>query len=199
MRFSFFLKQKTIALGFFFVTKKHLMFRSLRNKMGRRALRQWLHSATRQRAAHTLESAKSIGLLFDANHEKTRRDCLEWAKRLEKSGKKVHLLGYFDLPKPPAEAPGFDYFFLKELAFDLRPKSGKAAAFVAQKLDLLLCIDFDAHLAVEWVAAMSPAAMKIGVATEQPNDFDLQLDTPAERGVPFFVEQLERYLVVIKR
>jgi hypothetical protein len=39
--------------------------------------------------------------------------------------------------------------------------------------------------------------MKIGFATEQPNDLDLQLETPPEKGIRHFTEQLERYLDTI--
>jgi hypothetical protein len=36
--------------------------------------------------------------------------------------------------------------------------------------------------------------MKIGTTTSVPHDFDMVLETPAEKGIRFFVDQLDLYL-----
>lgn len=36
--------------------------------------------------------------------------------------------------------------------------------------------------------------MKVGYATGRPNDLDLQLETPDDKGLPFFIAQLHLYL-----
>jgi hypothetical protein len=174
------------------------MFRQLRQNMGLRALSAWLKTAKCQRKVHTLATARTIGLVFDASADAVRRESTEWAKQLEKEGKKVQLLGYLDQPKPPATAPEFDYFFEKELAWDLRAKSPKALAFEKEAFDMLLCINPNGHLPIAWVAAQSKAAMKIGMVTELPNDLDMQVDTPADKGVKYFAEQLRQYLTSIR-
>jgi len=171
------------------------MLESIRIAFFRRALRNLLATQKRQRATHTPASARSIGLLFDATSEQFRKEALEYGKKLEKSGKKVQLLGFYNVKQPPAEA-GFDFFTLKELNWwtFIPVKSEKAMAFAKEKLDLLVCLNPENRPALDWIAATSPAAMKIGPANELPNDFDLQLDIPQGKGPQYFTEQMHQYL-----
>lgn len=169
------------------------MLEKFRLALFRNALRRNLTNQERRRKTHTLESARTVGILFDASADKNRREVLDFAKNLEKSGKKVRLLGFFAEKKLP-ENLSFDCFGLKDLTFSLQPKSEKALAFAKEKFDLLLCLNPDKQAAVEWVAVQSQAAMKIGYATELPDDYDLQLEIPADKSLRFFVEQLELYL-----
>jgi hypothetical protein len=169
------------------------MLTKLRQFLFLNALRQALAAQTRKRKTFTVETAGTIGILFDASKEKTRRDVLDYAKQLEKKGKKVRLFGFFD-DKQIHEGTGFEHFTLKETNWRGIPKSEKAAAFAKEKFDLLLSFNSGEVPALEWLAVGSQAAMKIGPATERPNDFDVQLETPEAKGIPYFTEQLHHYL-----
>ncbi len=158
-----------------------------------KALRALLASQHRKRQTHTLDSARHIGILFDASSQTIRQEVGEFAKKLEKAGKKVRMLGFFNSNNLP-EAHTFDAFTLKESNWQGLPKSEKAATFSKEKFDLLLSFNPDETPQLEWLAAASPAAMKIGLATQHPNDFDIQLETPEGKGLHFFAEQLDIYL-----
>lgn len=170
------------------------MFSPLRKFLFNKALRNLLNTQKRARRPHTLESARSIGVLFDATSETARNESLEFAKKLEKQGKKVSTLGFFNL-KPAPENGLFDSFGAKEVSsWNGQPTSPKADAFAKQTFDVLLTLNPDELPALEWVAAQSQAAFKIGFATGRPNDFDIQLETPEGKGVRYFTEQLGHYL-----
>lgn len=175
------------------------MFAPLRVFLFRKALREMLASQKRSRQVHTLDSARSIGLLFDASSETARKESLDFAASLEKQGKKVTKLGFFN-EKQVAGAFAFDYFTLKETTWTGQPKSEKAAVFAQDKFDLLLTLNPDELPSLEWIAAQSKAAFKIGFATSRPNDFDIQLETPEGKGIRYFTEQLALYLgkIVLK-
>jgi len=175
------------------------MLAPIRDLLFKKALRGVLASQKRTRQVHTLESARSIGLLFDAGSEKARKESLEFVYQLEKQGKKVTVLGYFD-SKQGTENPSFDAFTTKETTWTGRPKSEKAQAFAREKFDLLLTLNPDEQTPLEWLAATSQAAFKVGFATHRPNDFDVQLETPEGKGIRYFTEQLAVYLgkIVLK-
>jgi hypothetical protein len=168
------------------------MFNKIKAAFFDRALRNYLTGSNRKRTVHTLDSAQSVGLLFDATEEPKRHEAVECAKNLEKSGKRVRLLGFFN-QKQPASTTQFDGFTLGEVSWNWTPKSDKALAFAQQTFDLLLCFNPSECAPMEWVAAHSKASMKTGVATERPNDFDLQLEIPTGKGLPYFIEQLQVY------
>ncbi len=174
------------------------MLTNIRQYFFLRNLRYLLAAPRRTRRVHTLETARTVGLLFDATAEKVRKEVLDYARILEKKGKKVQLLGYFDTKQPPMPAPDFAFFFKKETTWTGQPKSEKAAQFAQEKLDLLLALNPDDLPPLTWLAAQSAAAMKIGFATQQPHDLDVQLETPPEKGIRYFAEQLELYLGKIK-
>jgi hypothetical protein len=168
------------------------MLERLRSNLFLKSLRHIVANQARKRVFHSFDSARSVGLLFDATDERLRREVLDFAAACRKKGQQVRLLGFWNAPQ--ATETGFDAFTAKELSFAGQPKSEKALTFGRTALDLLICFNFHQHKALEWLAASSPAAMKIGVATDQPNDYDLQLEIPAEKRASFFVEQLRHYL-----
>lgn len=170
------------------------MLERIRNAIARKNLRRAVAAQSRRRRAHTLESARVIGILFDATPERNRREVLEFAKNLEKQGKKVSLLGFINDKKQAAGEQPFSFFTPKELRWNGQINSEKALAFGAQKFDLLLSLNPDGLLPLHLLAAQSPAAMKVGFVTATSNDYDMLLEIPADKGLRFFVEQLELYL-----
>ncbi len=169
------------------------MLERIRFAFFKRALRRALAFLKRQRRTHTLRSARTIGLLFDAANPKNQREIVEFAKSLEKNGKQVRLLGYFATRETPGQHP-FDYFYKKETNWTGQPKSEKALAFTGEKFDLLISLNPADERPLEWISQLSPAAMKIGLVTEHPHDYDMQLEIPADKGFAFFAEQLHLYL-----
>ena len=158
-----------------------------------RALRRALADRRRLRKTYTLQSARTIGLLFDATVEKTRQEVKEYVRELEKSGKHVRLLGYFKTKQLPGQQL-FDFFFQQETTWTGQPRSEKATAFSQEKFDLLLCFNPADERPLEWLSTLSLAAMKIGLATDRPHELDIQLEIPVHKGIRYFAEQLHLYL-----
>ena len=169
------------------------MLEKIRSALFKKNLRRALSTHKRQRKSHTLESARTVNILFDATLEKHKDETLEFARNLEKKGKKVQLLAYVKVKQPPTNL-AFDFFFQKELTWTGIPKSAKALAFIGEKPDLLLCFNPADEAPLAWLSAQSQAAMKIGFVTDYANDFDMILEIPAEKGIRYFTEQLHQYL-----
>lgn len=169
------------------------MLEQIRSALFKKNLRRTLATLKRIRKSHTLESARTIGILFDATLEKNKQETIEFARNLEKKGKKVQLLGYVKVKQAPTGL-SFDFFFQKELDWIGTPKNEKALAFAKEKFDLLICLNPADEAPLAWLAIHSEAAMKTGFITEYPNDFDMILEIPAEKGIRYFTEQLHLYL-----
>lgn len=170
------------------------MLTNLRTALLRRSIRQMLANHLRRRKTHTIQSARSIGILFDATEEKDRKEVLQWAHTLEEDQrKKVRLLGFVD-SKQPLGQTHFPQFTQKDLRWNGQPTGEGVDKFLNESLDLLLCLNKNQVLSMTWIAIAAKASMKIGTETTAPHDFDLVLETPAAKGVRFFVDQLEFYL-----
>lgn len=169
------------------------MLEFIRIAFYKKSLRKLLETQKRRRLSHNLDSAKTIAILFDATTEKTRREIKEYAEELEDKGKKVRLFGYFSIKQPPEGHP-FGFFTKQDTTWAGVPKGDKALAFAAEKPDILIYMNPEPCEPLEWLAAASQAAMKVGFAMEKPNDFDLLLETPANKDLHYFTEQLHLYL-----
>ena len=168
------------------------MLESIRIAFFKNALRA-LSSKQRKRKLYTTQSAQTIGLLFDATAEKDWKVLSAFGKLLEKDGKKVQLLGFFQAKQTP-ETLGFEGFSLKETDWTRKPKSEKVDRFVKAPLDLLICYNPANLPTLAWVALAANASMKIGTAGQFTNDFDLQLEIPENKGPQYFIEQMHLYL-----
>ena len=169
------------------------MLEAIRAALLQRSMRKALATQKRRRKTNTLESAQTIGILFDATEEKDRKEVLHFAHVLEEQGKKVRLLGFVDMRKPLGQTL-FPQFTQREFRWTGQPCSEAIRLFADERFDLMLCLNARQVLHLERVAVVSQAAMKVGTYTENPNDLDMLLETPAEKGVQFFVDQLDLYL-----
>lgn len=170
------------------------MFDSLRLRFAQQGLRRLAQGTGRVRRIHTLKTANFIQIIFDATDERIAREVLEWTRELERLGKKVQLLGYFNLPKAPEAPPSFDFFFKKELNWNFSPKSQKVDSFLKEVPDLLVGINPGGVVAVDWAVLQSKAGMKVGMVSAYPNDLDVQIELPEGAGVKKFVSDLGHYL-----
>jgi len=170
------------------------MLEKLRTFFLKRLLHRTLAEQNRKRKVHTIQSARAIAIIFDATEEKDRKDVLALMEMFqEEQRKKVRLLGFVD-DKQPLGQTQFPQFTPKDLKWNGKLVSEAVDTFLADNPDLLLCLNKNQVLSMAWVAAASKAAMKIGSAATPPHDFDMVLETPAEKGVRFFMDQLELYL-----
>lgn len=170
------------------------MFDSLRHRFAQQGLRRLAHASGRKRRVHTLDTANFIEIVFDATEDGVRKDVVDWSRELEKAGKQVKILGYYDLPKAPEASQPFDFYFKRELNWNLSSKSLKVAALLKGSPDLLVSINPRGLLAIEWVVLQSKAGMKVGMISTHPNDLDIQIDLPVGSGVKKFVSELRHYL-----
>ncbi|MFZ4633060.1 MAG: DUF6913 domain-containing protein [Saprospiraceae bacterium] len=156
-------------------------------------LRRLANNPTRKRQTHSLRTARSLALVFDATENQYRQEVLNWAREQEKSGKSIQLLGYFDARQPP-EDPGFPFFSKKNRSLNGSWKNTPLDAFADFAPDLLIVLNPKDRLPLIYAAVRSNAAMKVGAPSEWTNDFDLLLETPGHKNLSFFLDQLHFYL-----
>lgn len=171
------------------------MLTKLRTLFFPRLLRNTLAAQRRRRKAHTIDSAQTIGVLFDASVEPDRIDVLHFEQTLKAMlpRKKVRLLGFVDSDHLLGQTL-FPQFTQKDLRWNGKPAGAAIDTFISEPFDLLVCLNNRDIPGLAWAAAAAEASMKIGTPTKLPHDYDMILETPADKGIQFFVDQLELYL-----
>ncbi len=171
------------------------MLNQVRAVLLRRSLHRLVESPRRRRRPHTLETARSVGLLFDASEEETRKVIALWAEGFieREPRKRLQVLGFVDDEHRVGQTR-FPQFTAKDVRWHGQIGGPAVERFLEQTPDLLLCFNPLQCLPIQWVAAASKAGMKIGSTALEPHDFDFIVETPPEKGAQFFLRELDFYL-----
>ncbi len=171
------------------------MFERLRTALLQRSLRRLVEHSKRRRYPYTLQTARSVALLFDASEEETRKIITLWAEGFaeREPRKRLLLLGFVDDEHVVGQTR-FPQFTSKEIRWNGQPAGAAVERFLEETPDLLLCFNPRQLMPIQWVAAASKANMKIGNVNVQPNDFDFILETPPEKDAYFFLREVAFYL-----
>lgn len=170
--------------------------RKLKNwqdQLRERFLQKTLRRQQHQRRPVPFENARSVGLIFDATEQKSRDIVLPFAEKIKKEGKDVQLIGYFD-NKLDTSSFTFKGFNKKDLDFLGRPKKLVLDNYVAQSFDVLICIYEKNCPAIEFIAALSDAHLRIGPYTEKIYCYDLFIDTSKDKSIQHFLKEVDFYL-----
>lgn len=159
----------------------------------KKQLKKTIAATKRTRSTHNFWTARTVAIFFDAEKMTDRTNAANFARALEKEGKKVRLLGYFHQNKLETQ-PTFEFFLKKNTSILGEPKAENAIKFSKEKFDLLLVFNPLERWAIEHLAAATTAAMKIGTLSTLPNNFDFMLEMPQNTTFQTFLEQLDIYL-----
>lgn len=170
------------------------MIQQIKMYFHRKSFNQLLKARPKRlRSLVNLDSAKMIGVLFQATELSERTVVMQFAKQLRENGKHVKLLGYFDTPQHDTNFT-FHYFNVKQVDWANRPKADSVNEFLEHDFDLLITAQTRTDLVSEYIAGLTNAALKVGPCTENNQCYDLMIDTPANTQLQHFIDQLERLL-----
>lgn len=170
---------------------------SVQEAAHRRHLQQALQRRV-QRQPKNLRHIKTVGILVDLTHEPLVHQgaALTYARQLQSIQKEVHILGYCDEVKLP-ENLQIDAFCRKERTFSLLPKYPAAVQFMATPFDVLIGLHFEANLILEYMAAVSPAHLRVGYFREECDEvYDLMVKSPLHQPAAF-LERVHNYLNIL--
>lgn len=166
--------------------------------MYHRALRAGIGRSKRAGSGRkvNLDNARSVAILFDATTVDERKVVTDFAKQLRDRKTSVRMLGYFtnNIGESTFSFPAFS---TKDLNwYGLPLKSKDVSEFLDREVDLLLVLQAKATPLFDYLAALQPAALKVGPVSETPHTYDLMLDAPATAGHRDLIQQIQQVLKV---
>lgn len=153
-----------------------------RTKLGYKLLRRKVRKLDRHKTYNNLDSAVTVGILFDATNESDIDDVKRFVSALNKEGKRVDVLGMvntrLELGVHSCEV-GFNYFAADDCNFWCYPKGVAALQFITQSFDILLNVSPGICLSTDYIVGMSKAKFKVStrLSDEAYADFILQFAT----------------------
>jgi hypothetical protein len=165
------------------------IFRQLRHAFQQRALRRLLRMQTGTYRQIQYDKTSEISILFNASDLKDREIVLQFADKLAQTGKKIHLLGFFDHPVLPTDFH-FPVFTEKDFNINLKPLSPELTRFIQLPVPLLIHADTQPSLYPTAVAASVNNALRAGPYTEQADCYELMVDVTNNKNLSAFLSQI---------
>lgn len=141
-----------------------------------------------------INSAKRIGILFDATQLSMRQAALQYADQLKKQRKKVSLLGYFDVKQSKDASHDFNFFDKKNIDWRYIPSGKEVDFFLQQNFDIFVFLNPTTTNYSEYIAALAKASLKVGPISTEIDYYDLMLDVKNKANSKDFIKQLQLVL-----
>ena len=180
----------------------HIQFvENIKQKVGDYVFRRDLKYNERKRQVHNLNTAKSIGILYDATDLNDMMLVSEFVNDLFKTKKDVKALGFVnknELSHHHIPLLQFDFFFLKDLNWYYKPQNYIINNFVEKDYDILINLCDSTCIPIKYLAGSSQAKFKVGKYEENIDLYDMMIDVK-ENTLSALIKEIHHYLTIINQ
>lgn len=149
-----------------------------------------------ERKVMNIKNANDIAIIFDATNTDQTAVVNQFADSLKGMKKKIHLFGYYDIPKPAINF-NFPYFNKENLNWHLVPQGILVDEFIQRKFDILINASVEESLPLEYISAFSNALYRVGLYNPAKLFcYDLMIDMK-EKNLKKMTEEVKYYLNVV--
>ncbi len=148
-----------------------------------------------------LSEAKTIGIIFEATDAEIFEVVKKFIQQLKGYTNNVHAIGYVDEKTTPNYSyikTDIDLFNKKELQGLYKPQRPYIKTFMEEEKDLLIDINLDNKIPLQYIAAASKAKCKVGIhIPENELLHDVLIATTLQQGLDFYLQQVVKYLSIV--
>jgi hypothetical protein len=179
------------------------LFRNTRLKIGKALLLKKYAGTKRKIYYSNIDHVKKIGIVWDASKANEFPSLSKFYQKMSEKNVDVKILGYFPGDSLPDQYTAIRYLTClknNELSFFYHPLSSETKLFIQNRFDILIDINFNRLLPLQYISALSNAAFKVGLleseATQTPFDLMMELKNPVD--IDIYLKQTVQYLEMIK-
>jgi hypothetical protein len=177
------------------------MFDALKARIGRMRLRDELTAVQRSKAFFGIDEIKTVGISARFSTADDFELLRKYVNYLRDQKKKVKVLVQYTGKEEPAVQYSkleYDFYGVKMLDWTGRPSGHIVQNFIDEPFDLLLDLNDGKSFALYCVGGLSRASFKIGRYEEDGEHLhDMLIDSPADKGLKFYLRQIDTYLQLI--
>ncbi|MBR6177110.1 MAG: hypothetical protein IKQ70_04410 [Bacteroidales bacterium] len=175
-----------------------------RQKMGCKRLRKKAEKVHRQKSYHNIDSATTIGLLFDSTIQANYFSARRFITSLVESGKNVNALGMVlneEMLRYYTPSPNIRLFSIEKTTLLGYPKNQHVEDFINTDYDILINICTTENLCVDYVMGLSKAKFKVSMKFKENDfaDFALEYKDGRVPETDELINRIKQYLTVISR
>ncbi len=150
----------------------------IKKKVGKWVFKRELKINKRRKEVCNLESAKSIGILYDASSEEQInlvRPFVSFFFDLKKDVKALGFVNAKELSYCHVPKLQYDFFYKKDLNWYYKPQNYIIDNFIKKEHDILINLTDSSVIPIKYLVASSLAHFKIGIYEENYEIYDLMI------------------------
>jgi hypothetical protein len=172
----------------------------IRENIGKRVLKRKIKEFRRDVQVHNFETARSAVILFPADDPAGFPAIKAFRKFLEESGIQCKAYGYVPEKEIPQEMlfwKNYSFITRNDLNWYYKPFGEVVESFYTQDPDILFDLTPNVPLELQFLVQLSTARFKIGIFTEQENDYDLMINLTKPSDMAFLTDQIKHYVSIL--
>jgi hypothetical protein len=178
------------------------VFKNIRLRIGDILLRNKLSSTKRKKHYTSLKQVKNIGIVWDASRTEEFASLTKFYLKMAETKTDVKILGYFpgkDLPNQYTAIRYLSIIKKEELNFFFHPVSSETDIFVKKDFDVLIDLNFNKVLPLQYISSLSNAGLKVGLFESETgnNPFDLMMNLKSPVNIEDYLSNVVHYLEMI--
>ncbi len=178
------------------------LFKNIRLKIGRSILKGKLIKTKRHIHYSNFSLVKSIGIVWDASNTAEFTSLSKFYQKMHEKNIEVKILGYFSGKELPNQYTALRYltcFRRNELNLYYLPATPEAHSFIKNNFDVLIDINLNKILPLQYLSFLSEASFKVGLFEPETPDsqFDLMMDIKNPVNTDTYLNQVVHYLEMI--
>lgn len=196
----FLLRQYQILCFLYYCRVKKLGF--IQELIGKKIVSFKAKRHVRVTRAHNLDSAKTIGIIFDANDQNTHKKVVEFTDILiKKHALHVETIGFVsnkNLLTVFQGQVGFLYCTKHDFSWYGTARSKFLQDFITKDFDILINTTTAPSYPFEYITQLSNAHFRVGQYTETTKNHDLMIDIRKDKTIEYLITQILVYLSMIQ-
>ncbi len=173
----------------------------IKNRVGLFFLQRALRKQVRNRAFCNFDSAKTVGVLFDASHQESYMTTKAFIASLQQKRIDAKGLGYVATQEALEYFPAHEniqFFSLKANNWYFKPISNEAIDFITKKIDILIYLTMLDALQLKFIVGLADAKLKLGSRSTDLFYYDFIIDMKGKDNLRFYIGQVNHYLSTVK-
>jgi len=178
------------------------LFRNIRLKIGDIILKNRIARTKRKAHYLNIDEVRNIGIVWDASKIDDFTCLSKFFLKMHESKTEVKILGYFPGNNLPNQYTAIRYLSVikkDELNIFYHPVSHESNAFINNRFDVLIDLNFKKLLPLQYISSLSNAGLKVGLFEPDNGSapFDLMMELKSPVNVEDYLNQIVHYLGLI--
>jgi len=173
-----------------------------KQRVGKWVFQRELKTNSRVKEVCNLETANSVGILYDATSEQQIETIQPFVSYFFELKKDVKALGYvnsnqlsnYHIPKLQ-----YDFFSKKDLNWYYKPQNYIIDNFIKKDYDILINLCDSNIIPIKYLVASSIAHFKIGIHEDNYEIYDLMISLTKDKSLPKLMHEIKHYINLINK